>query len=603
MATTTVPSGILLDLVTFGDPHLHAQGEIQALSFASDGSLWSVEELGVVRQWSLPTGQPVVSHRLSDLETVWTFSSNARLLASASDDLSIWDPKSGQLLNALAQASWVTALTFHPNKPHVATGHDDGVVRIWDINRSILLREFTHHVGPVSALAFAPNGLQLASAAEDKRIALWDLAGGKHLGDLIGHKDRIPALAWHPAGRLLVSAGWDTTARVWNAQTLEPIILLNSHATQVWTLAFSQDGQRLACADSQPAVHIWRCNDWAEIHVLKEQGAEIRHLAFSADGNRLAGGGAGLIHLWDPHQGKSLSRSAASSPTPVAMSLSPDGSRLAANGSSGLLVWETAGQKPLFALDEEKPVHVLADSPDGRWIAGGTDEYIRLWEAGNGQPRGLCEGPREPITVLAFSPDSQTLASGSALGMTVWLWNTEDGDPKLLIPDPLDGCTVEALAFHPAGRLLAVGGIDQLATAGSTGAVSLWDLVDRCEVATFAGGVTSLVFDRPGRQLATGGVDAVVCVWDVEQHELIVELFGHDAVVRAVAFSPDGRWLVSGGDDLTLRIWETATWTEKAIRELDSPVELLAFSPDGRYLYTGNGNSVCYRLELARLVS
>src|SRR5689334_12895417 len=87
MASTTLPSDPAPSAVAFGDPHLHAQGEIQALAFATDGSLWSVEEAGVVRQWDLRTGRPLTSHLLSDLETVWGFSAGARLLGSASDDL------------------------------------------------------------------------------------------------------------------------------------------------------------------------------------------------------------------------------------------------------------------------------------------------------------------------------------------------------------------------------------------------------------------------------------------------------------------------------------------------------------------------------------
>src|SRR5262245_62605648 len=134
MSSTTVPAGPAPHVLVFGDPHLHTQGEIQALSFASDGSLWSVEEAGMVRQWNAQTGQPLASHPLSDLETVWAFSPGARLLASASDDLSVWEPRSGQLLIVVPESSWVTAVAFHPNRPQVATGHDDGHVRLWDIN-------------------------------------------------------------------------------------------------------------------------------------------------------------------------------------------------------------------------------------------------------------------------------------------------------------------------------------------------------------------------------------------------------------------------------------------------------------------------------------
>jgi WD40 repeat protein len=176
-------------------------------------------------------------------------------------------------------------------------------------------------------------------------------------------------------------------------------------------------------------------------------------------------------------------------------------------------------------------------------------------------------------------------------------------EPILVIPDPLEGCTVQALAFHPTRRVLAVGGIDWLATGGSDGAVSLWDLDDRAEIATFASGVTALAWHPDGTRLATAALDRSIHVWDTDCQELLAELFGHDDMPRAVAFSPDGKLLASGGDDRTVRLWDVDSGEELAARELDTQVQALSFSPDGRYLFTANGNTTCYRLQVQLLLS
>ena len=47
----------------------------------------------------------------------------------------------------------------------------------------------------------------------------------------------------------------------------------------------------------------------------------------------------------------------------------------------------------------------------------------------------------------------------------MWLWDAATGKPDLLIPDVVAGCALHAVAFHPGGRLLAIGGIDWLAHA------------------------------------------------------------------------------------------------------------------------------------------
>src|SRR6059036_2572858 len=90
----------------FGDPHLHSDGDLLALTFAPDGTLWSVEEPGVLRHWNAATGQQLAWYSLSDLETVWAFSPDTRVLASASNDLTFWDTSSGQVLTAVPQPSW-----------------------------------------------------------------------------------------------------------------------------------------------------------------------------------------------------------------------------------------------------------------------------------------------------------------------------------------------------------------------------------------------------------------------------------------------------------------------------------------------------------------
>jgi WD40 repeat protein len=151
--------------------------------------------------------------------------------------------------------------------------------------------------------------------------------------------------------------------------------------------------------------------------------------------------------------------------------------------------------------------------------------------------------------------------------------------------------------------LLASGGIDWLATGGSDGAVLLWDIAERCEVATFPGGSTCVAFHPSGRWLASASLVNSVCVWDVETGQLDAEWLGHEDAITCLAYSPDGRWLASGGDDRTVRLWETATGKLVAVTDLHTPIKVLAFSPDSRSLFTSNGNLTCYQLDVQRLLA
>src|SRR5262249_12319108 len=157
-------------------------------------------------------------------------------------------------------------------------------------------------------------------------------------------------------------------------------------------------------------------------------------------------------------------------------------------------------------------------------------------------------------------------------------------------------CAVEALAFHPSGSILAAGGVDWLATGGSSGAVSLWDLPGRCETALLPEGTTALAFHPDGSRLAFATLDRGVRIWSTLDQELLAELTGHEATVTCLAYRADGQYLATGGDDNTIRLWDHEG-TEVALLEVESRPTALAFGSDGSTLFVAHANTTCSRVR------
>jgi len=581
----------------FGERPFRTDADVLAVAFGP-GGLWSVEDGGGLRLWDAGSGRQLNWHALQEEETSWSFTTDGRLLAGASLDLTLWDVTTGRRRIVIPQDTWVTALAFAPGSELAATGHDDGIICIWDTADGRLARRLRAYLRPVSALAFSPDGKRLASASEDKLMFVWNVGSGEIEGLLGGHTDRIPALVWHPDGRRLISAGWDTTARVWDTETFEPIILLNGHASQVVTLALDGDGGLLACADSANTVRVWDLATYEPLHVFDEAEAEVRCLAFSADGTRLVAGGADhSLHLWDPRQGRRLSPESPAPGTVTSLALSPDGKRLASVHGPVLRSWDAGSGAMLLECRGDAELRAVAYSPDGRLLAIGGNA-VELRDTTSGERHSLLTGPQPPVSALAFAATAPLIAAGSAASADVWIWDAQTGEPTLIIPDAVPGGVVQALAFHPCRSSLAVAGCDWYEAGGSDGAVVTWDILTRRREALLGGGASGIAFDPTGRRLAVAGLDRALRVWDLAERRLAGEWTGHADAVRCLAFSPDGRWLASAGDDRTVRLWDAESGRAVWNASVGTQVTALRFAPDGRSLFTGNANGSCSLLPL-----
>jgi WD40 repeat protein len=125
-------------------------------------------------------------------------------------------------------------------------------------------------------------------------------------------------------------------------------------------------------------------------------------------------------------------------------------------------LWDTVSGQELRTMSGEFNLAALAFNPDGRLLAGATNDEsgrrLVLWDTATGEIVSILKSHYQDVRSLAFTPDSRRVA---LVGRTqtgadeVKLWDTASGHELLTLKPERH---VTGLAFGPDGhRLLAAG--------------------------------------------------------------------------------------------------------------------------------------------------
>ncbi len=262
-------------------------------------------------------------------------------------------------------------------------------------------------------------------------------------------------------------------------------------------------------------------------------------------------------------------------------------------------------------------INIMRFSPDGSYLAVGTDIGTWLYNVQNGTETALFAEHTGHVNALAFSQDGRLLASGGSNNPTIQVWDMETKSQLSTIELNHSLNWLTNLSFYgqtlignnsremfywnvESSTILSKTKLDEtddlvvfsqdgsnFAAADRGGGIRLWDTRTSSQYATLDGHqggiyreIFSLAFSPDKTTLASGSEDKTVKLWDTQSHKSIATLSGHEAWITSVAFSEDGKTLASGDGGSEIRLWNLETLKEiVSISGHKSTINALVFAP------------------------
>lgn len=264
---------------------------------------------------------------------------------------------------------------------------------------------------------------------------------------------------------------------------------------------------------------------------------------------------------------------------------SADGRRIFSTGADGTLkIWSEKNLSLIRTIPlDSGPATALAIDGNSA-LTGHADGEVTLWDTSTGRKRSSYRRNEADVWSLAFAGDNTHFLTATH-DWKVTLWDATQESAPLHVFDGHENA-VQALAFAPAGALVASGGADKT--------VKLWNLSTLDLVRTYRGArdfITSVAISPDGRLIAAASLDGSIRVWSTSSRSLRRRFSGHNAAINQIAFAPDSQHLVSAGSDGTVRLWDVER--RRAIRAYTGhrgEVKAAQFSPDGTRIATAGAD-------------
>jgi WD40 repeat protein len=646
--------------------------DLQSIAVSHDGArVLSVAKDGTARIWHSKDGKEL--GQLGDT----SFIPDRAVLSKGGSRVAIAGGSVAQIrsvgkietgVSLVGHTSRIRDLEFDGTAARLITTSDDHTARVWNAHDGAQVAVLLGHRGAVMKGRFARGGDRAITAGADNTVRLWETASGREvatldpLGQTKMSADLAPRMDLLGRDELIVTDGpYPAQVKIWSPVTGQLLRTLETPQENSQALAAARSADLLAFA-TYSTLQIW--NGRTGIRVCEVPQTQVASLRLSEDGKLLlVRESEGAISLWSTENCSRIGRD--EPPASRTISIQPDGSFSIPRGGPYVEAAFRDSRGTILALSDSSVIESFSSTfmrsdkaiplNPRRWISLHDLTTVRLDPEGArlavvegshrvavsevNTGRAIFELPAVPIVRgMALHPDgSQAVTLPAILGSVCYMnsmsecrgnefsiWNaTTRTRVSDLSSSSTRGGRIEWVAYSASGRLVIVGGYDQVEIWDSSelrqlltvpGLASIAGRVlhshkDRLLVVTVGNSAATNVAVGPGPPNAEADTDSdvpdmrsgpigvgqssAVAVWDLTTQKRILSIGPIGGTVVRASFARSGSRILTITSDGVVQLWngktsrELGRWERKALAEPVRKVELVR----GVLIATGAGDS------------
>ncbi|PHH91904.1 hypothetical protein CDD83_9847 [Cordyceps sp. RAO-2017] len=510
----------------------------------------------------------------------------------------------------------------------LASGSQDGKVRVWDLQKRSCIANLDSHVSNVQSLDYSPEQCAIVSGSRDKTLIWWDAKSWK-IRKIVPCLELVESAGFIDQGRLTFSAGSNGCLRIWDTDTGGELTQKQSAKSEEEAIVSGIYRAGL------PFIMCVQVDHTLALYAPPTK-ADAASLSPLEPLRRISGTHDDIIDLGFLLPDKSMLALATNSEDVRLVSVAESEPSA---GKEALAASKTPhfGQDMALLRGHEDIVISLDVDWSGHWIAtGAKDNTARLWRIDPSEGSFVCwavfSGHAESLGAVALprtAPAEESsrsdavndpppfLITGSQ-DQTVKKWEiprqqqqpSQKKNSRALYTRKAHDKDINAIDVHHAGQLFA--------SASQDKTVKIWSVKEGEVQGILRGhrrGVWSVRFSpaqMPAIQaedssvvrkgvVITGGGDKMVKLWSLSDYSCIRTFEGHSNSVLKVAWLKVAgtkdqakrpvQFASAGGDGL-VKVWDANSGeSECTLDNHEDRVWALAVHPETNGIVSGGGDS------------